>query len=200
MPSDLVLIGTSLVTVFASGVVSSVVTYRLNRSKERFAFMRQKAEQLYLTVNEFGTNFDVVAYTQMTVARGEITWDEMNDMANGSLDKQPKHGGAETMLMLIDIYFPEVRPSYLKMDAARDQFMGVKGAHKQLYLRGEGVGTAIFETLNKAADAFDAAKQVLIGDIVAASRSYAVDGVLPKSRWWQRKKGGPLPSHPRHRS
>jgi len=80
LDSIFVTLGLGIGTILASGVTSAVVTYRLNRRKERFEFLRGKAETLYLAVDQFVKVLGMHALTYYPVLKGEMDWNQMLDL------------------------------------------------------------------------------------------------------------------------
>jgi hypothetical protein len=133
MDASIVTLSVGLATVLTSGVMSSVVTYRLNRNKEQTFFMRQKAEALYLAADEFGRDFSKHLITHLPVARGAIDYDQMLDIQLAN-PPDKRQGGFETVAMLASIYFPEVEPQLAALLKARDRLSELRAAHKALTL------------------------------------------------------------------
>lgn len=172
MDAAVVSLSVGLATVLTSGVVSSVVTYRLNRNKEHTFFMRQKAEALYLAADEFGRDFSSHLLTYIPVARGDFDYNQMLDMHIAN-PPDKRRGGHETMAMLISIYFPEVEPQYLALLSARDQLGELRNAHKQAYKEGAGVGTGWVRAFIQVGRDTDQATKALQAAIVRSAKRYA---------------------------
>lgn len=132
-------LGLGIATILASGVTSAFVTSRLNRRKDRFEFLRGKAETLYLAVDQYAKVLGQHALTYYPVLRGEIDWNQMLDLQIASGSNPGKHEGAEVMEMLVALYFPSVRPALDELFAARDAFNKVTHAMKRDYRRYGGV-------------------------------------------------------------
>lgn len=172
MDSTIVTILLGLATILTSGVTSSIVTYRLNRSKEQAFFMRQKAEALYLAANEFSLGFSSLLIGYLPVTRGEISYNQMLDMQieRGKANKNDAH---ETMIMLSSIYFPEVFEEIEKLHAVRDKYSLIKQAHRTAYHEGDGIGPEWEDAFRKVAlDADDAIKK-LQASIIRAAEPYS---------------------------
>ncbi len=162
-----------LSTVLASGVASSIVTYKLNRSKEQTVFLREKAEQLYLAADEFGKAFGSQMITYFPLLEGRIDYNQMLDMqiSDGAT---PKNFGPATMEMLVEIYFPSVRPALQNVWKKREAYNKVTAVIKSVW---KEFGTLAHENLlptYKAASLeMDAAIENLKKEIVLAARAHA---------------------------
>lgn len=152
-------------TILASGVTSAFVTSRLNRSKERFEFLRGKAETLYLAVDQFVKVLGQHALTYYPVLRGEMDWNQMLDLQIARGSDSGRHEGAEVMEMLVELYFPAVRPTLDELFAARDGFNRITHAMRRDYKRygkvpvqehGAAFQTAV-ELINERGDALQRA-------------------------------------------
>ena len=111
-----------LFTILASGVTSTIVTYRLNRSKDQFVFMREKAEALYLAADEYGKMLGGYTLNFLAVAESRLDWNQMQDLQNAHMAKERKHGGAEMMTMLVELYYPTLKPKLDALAEARKDF------------------------------------------------------------------------------
>ena len=143
-----------LATVLMSGVVSSYVTFRLNREKDQTVFMRQKAEALYLAADEFGRGFSTHIVTFLPLVKGDVDYNEMLDFQIAN-PPDKRNGGFETLNMLANIYYPEVLPQLKALLQIRDDFGKFRTAQKQAYKEGDGTGhpwTQKFSELAKEAD------------------------------------------------
>ena len=169
-----VAIAVSLATVLASGVSSAVITYRLNRNKEHTFFMRKKAVELYLTTDEFGRELSGHMITLLSVVDGRITYNEALDLQDAN-PPQKAHGGAETMEMLVRIYFPEIEPQLEELFAARDEFAKIRSVHKAAYKEGAGDDKRFGSGFRNAIERVGAAIQTLKAAIVRSARHHAND-------------------------
>jgi hypothetical protein len=109
MSQTLLTAATPYATILMSGVVSTIVTYYLNRNKEHAFFMRSKAEALYLAADDYGRDFASNLICYFPVTREEHDYNKMLDLQQTNKPTK-KHGGFETMTMLANIYFPETLP------------------------------------------------------------------------------------------
>lgn len=158
------LIGAVVGTILSSGLVSSLVTYRLNRAKDQTFFMRQKAEALYLAADSWRVMFSQHSLPHLGVAEGKFSYNDMLDLiAKAGAEKGT--AGHDTMVMLTRIYFPEIEPLLDAVFTARDRFNDVSKAHKAAYLEGQGVDRVWVEGFrNRALEADKALSLFQAGD------------------------------------
>lgn len=174
MDPTAITLGLGVGTILASGVTSSVVTYRLNRRKDRFEFMRIKAEALYLAADEYGDILGGHSLTYYPVIKGDIDWNQMLDLQIKSGSEKREHGGAKMMTMLVDIYFPTVRPALKQVFLARDSFNEFTHRMRGTYIRDGGLDPRMWmPELNNQTAEIDKLIKELQAAIVTAARSYA---------------------------
>lgn len=167
-------IALSMLTILGSGVVSSVVTSRLNRGRDQTVFMRAKAEQLYLSADEYGRLFGATMVSYFPLLEGRIDWNQMLDVQIKNGEKQAVHGGAETMTMLVAIYFPSVRTTLMHVWSAREHFNALISELKRDYIANGYVTGDDWKTrFMSVAETMDAAIKDLQKQIVAAAREHA---------------------------
>lgn len=163
-----------LCTILASGVTSSLVTFRLNKNKDQTIFMREKAEQLYLSADAYGRVFGGHMISYFPLLEGRIDWNQMLDIHISDGSKEKEHGGAETMTMLVEIYFPSVRPALARVWEARTEFNALTAKLKRHYKANGHVTedywkSAFMDVTKRLNDAISSLEK----EIVAAARRYA---------------------------
>ena len=174
MAPTAITLGLGVATILASGVTSSVVTYRLNRRKDQLEFMRTKAEALYLAADEYGDILGSHSLTYYPVIKGEIDWNQMLDLQIESGSERREHGGAKMMTMLVDIYFPTVRPALAQVFETRTGFNSFTHRMKRTYIQdGELDPRMWMPEMNGQTAEIDKAIKQLQAAIVVAARSYA---------------------------
>lgn len=122
----------SLLTIGASGVVSGVVTFRLNAARDARRMRREKLERLFLSHTGFLRQLDVNWFPYLAVMAGDIEY-------NDALDMTKKHVGEErhfeSVEMLVSLYFPELSGGLRELVAIRDDAAKLIGEHKREYKR-----------------------------------------------------------------
>lgn len=94
----------SLLTIVCSGVVSAIVTYKLNSGHEEKQFLRKKLEEVSLSFTVYSRILGTHFITYQSVMVGKISYNDALDMTIESKQKSP----FETLSMLVNIYFPNL--------------------------------------------------------------------------------------------
>ena len=123
----------SLATILCSGVVSAIVTYKLNSRKDERHFLRQKLEELNLAVIRFCTQLDTNFLPYISVMTGKITYDQALDIVLNSKNSETNY---DKMSMIVNIYFPHLSPDIDSIHKARDMGNKVIHAFKRFYESG----------------------------------------------------------------
>ncbi|WP_010335513.1 hypothetical protein [Sphingobium yanoikuyae] len=169
--NTIVTVSLGLVTILASGLTSSWVTHRLNKNHNQTIFLREKAETLYLAADEYGSSVAGMAVSYLPLLEGRYDYNTMLDQQISSGSKKPENGGAKTMTMIVDIYFPTVRPALENVWEARAAFNKVTGAIKAAWQEAEFDGVRLLEgPFRSAALDFNKAINELKREIVEAAR------------------------------
>lgn len=163
-----------LSTIVASGVVSSVVTYKLNRNKEQMLFLRGKAEDLFLAADEYEKTLGGLLVTYYPLLDGRIDYNDMLDLQIKQGAKPRERGGAETMEMLVEVYFPTTRAALVDLWTAREKLNELTHRIRQTYQADGHVTHPEFkaEMLEVSATVTEALT-ALKGAIVTAARKTA---------------------------
>jgi hypothetical protein len=174
MDSGTVTLIFGLSTVLASGITSSVVTYRLNQNKDQTIFLREKAEQLYLAADEFGKDFSSHIVSYFPLLEGRIDYNQMLDMHIEQGSRDSRNGGVETMIMLAEIYFPSVRPALESVWRARSSFNDLTREIKETWIEQGSVSHGnLLSRFQAASLTLDRSIESLKDEIVAAARVHA---------------------------
>jgi hypothetical protein len=114
--------------------------FELERETKEREFIRDKLEELYL-LNEGWLNvFASSNLPFISVMKGEITYNDALDMFIDS--NKNRTVDFKRLQMLVDLYFPEIRPAFDQLATARDQVNKIKSEHKRQHKRGNIDGTA----------------------------------------------------------
>jgi hypothetical protein len=127
-----------------------------------------------LSADEFGKTFGSQILTYFPLLDGTIDYNQMLDLqiAQGAGVKQ--HGGAETMTMLVEIYFPSVRPALNEVWQARDAFAKISIQIKRAWQRdGDLTGGDWKQTYIAATQVINDRIAALQKEIVIAARVHA---------------------------
>jgi hypothetical protein len=170
----------AFLTILMSGVVAAVVTYRLNTTREHVFFMRKKAEELYLAVDQYDRVLSSHFLPGYSLIKGELDWNQFNDLAIKHADKSHVDASLQ-MMMLIQIYFPNIQPFLDKYSEQREALNSILWAHKREFKRGRD-GTKFLKPFDDAMKKLILASDNLKKAIIAEARTFAVTDMLsPRS-------------------
>lgn len=122
-----------ILTIAASGVVSGVVTFRLNSGRDARRMRREKLERLFLAHTAFVGQLGVSWFPYMKVMDGSISYNDALDMTIKREADRERH--LETIEMLVALYFPELSRGLEELTAIRDVAAATISAHKEAYKR-----------------------------------------------------------------
>jgi hypothetical protein len=118
-----------ILTIVGSGVVSALVTHRLNAQKTRQDLLRQKLEKLFSTVQTYGAIQATSLQAPLTALKGKATFDEANKFIDRFLQDERYHATARKCEMLIALYFPRVRPTWKTWQQKRSTIVNLYGEY-----------------------------------------------------------------------
>lgn len=128
-------LGTIAATALASGSIAAVVTHLLTSDRERRGILRQKAEDLYVSVEAFEMSWGLGLISLKSVVANAIDYNQHLDAiiaqgksTDGSLNRR--------VHMLTEIYFPSARPELQAVLTALHEFNDVSAMHKEAYREG----------------------------------------------------------------
>lgn len=120
-----------VLTILLGGVVSGMVTHRLETSRADRELRSQRLEQLYSAVHHFSSMFVSTTMVWSQVMMEKIDYGEALDMVVGiTKDKSKDH---ETAVMLTNIYFPSLVKPLEDIFAQRDVCNSLQAAFKRKY-------------------------------------------------------------------
>ena len=164
------LLGGSLAVAGGAGV--AILTFKLNASRGNTEYRRQKLEELYLAADEFHRMATGMMFAHGSIAEGKVTWNEMNEQLLPSLQSGYRHGGRETIDLLISVYFPGLLGPHEKTLASLDRFNEISGKMKCEYQAyGKVTGALWQRRISKEMSEFVAATGELKREIVREARS-----------------------------
>lgn len=109
----------SFATILCSGVVSAWVTQRLIERRSERDFRRQKLEQLFLAFDAFRSILFAYQMQLLVAIAGQL---DPKATIHTAADNMPKESNDYQMtVMLINVYFPELRPRFEDFMKTRDQ-------------------------------------------------------------------------------
>lgn len=126
---------TIVVSMATSSLAAALVTFRLNESKDKRFFLRQKLEDIYVTTNRFSNHLIGHYLKFMPVMLGEYDFNTALDMVIES-GKDARKNDFEKIEMNLRIYFPELLDDFLKLLKIRDVGNTVLNSFKIDYKKG----------------------------------------------------------------
>jgi hypothetical protein len=159
----------SVTTILFSGVVAAVVAHKLSSDRAEREFKRKKLEELYIAVHHYCTKLFTANIIWPEVMRGKINYDEALDLSIKNHSENDK-SHETTMMMIINIYFPELLPPIEAILRQRDQINRVKSDFKQAYQRHE-VCDSFAQPFLQELKAIDEVENKLTGELFRISRS-----------------------------
>jgi len=172
---DLTPILISIATIALSGVVSALVTYKLNLRKDQDIFMRQKAEELYRSFDLYSHDLGMYFFHYFLLLKGLVDYNQHLDeeIKRGKEAKNTKNALSEVEL-LTGIYFPALDEHLKNYFAVRTELHNFLRLHKEAYK-----ADSITDTKTEWSDPFskrlprlEAAEEVFKKSIVAEAQKY----------------------------
>lgn len=120
----------SVATIICSGVVSAIVTYKLNSRKDERHLLRQKLEELNLATIRFCTQLDSNFLPYISVMTGKITYNQALDIVLKSNNTDKNY---DIISMIVNIYFPHLSPYLDNIHKARDEGNKIIHDFKRFY-------------------------------------------------------------------
>jgi len=131
---------TGLVTLVGSGFGTAIVNYWLTERKARRELRRAKLEELFLAVTNWTKLMWIRWLTLHSVMIGKLDYNQaLDQMIEGGKEGGREAGkeGFDKVEMIISLYFPELKKSYLALDESRERANKICEVHKRAYKRGE---------------------------------------------------------------
>lgn len=125
----------TVAAILASGSVAALVSHLLVGRRERSGLLRQKAEELYVSVEEFEVTWGMQAVMLAGAVRNEITYSQYLDLWNENA-KSIDGKTSRKIEMLTRIYFPSIAPKLDALFVVRDEFAKRQMAHQHAYKDG----------------------------------------------------------------
>jgi hypothetical protein len=126
-----------IATIATSGVVSVIVTYRLNGRREERQFRRQRLEHLFKAYIGFCRNLEVQWTPYAQVMLGKLNYNQALDMTiAGGKDQERNLEEAE---MLVAIYWPQLQAHLDALLKVRNSLAEIAAVHKESYRSGNVV-------------------------------------------------------------
>ncbi|MEX0922729.1 MAG: hypothetical protein WDZ84_08130 [Rhodovibrionaceae bacterium] len=182
---------TAIITIGASGVLATIVAFRLNATKEHVIFMRQKIESLYMNVEKYERSMNGYFVSYYILFKNEISYNELYDIQKNSFEDGKGPGEAlEKSKMLVSVYFPSLKPNFHKYLEHRKKLNSIIVKHKRAYECGETDGTPWLEPFDRAFTSMDLAAEALKqGILEEAIHLASTDNFLPSLKELKKSLG-----------
>ena len=149
----------SVATILCSGVISAIVAHKLSSGRAEREFNRKKLEELYIAVHRYCAKLFTANMVWSEVMRGKIDYNQGLELfikSHGEKDESQ-----QTAMMIINIYFPQLRPSFDVILQQRDRINGIHSDFKAAYLRGEPCGSFVQPFLQELKGIDDGEKKLM---------------------------------------
>ncbi|HFC8517596.1 hypothetical protein [Neisseria weaveri] len=174
-------VATILTALFSGGfvILGVVLTNRHNlkqlrlqheneRVKESRDLLRQRGEELYELVAQWIDGITSVYLHRNILMQGKITLDECVELDKKYLSKTKND--YDRLVMLIEVYFPEVRSVYDEVINARSEINAISIAFEKRYRSGQTDGSTFIQSYVKAQIEFEQVSDHLKYEIIKAIR------------------------------
>jgi hypothetical protein len=128
---DLAQLAVSVATIGMSGVVSTVLTFRLTAQRESRRLRQRKLESVYRAFSGYAVQLAMHWLPISDAMAGRIAYNDALDMVIKSGTAQPRHFAR--LEVLVAIYFPDLRTYYDELVAIRERASSVISDHKETY-------------------------------------------------------------------
>jgi hypothetical protein len=165
----------SIATIALSGVVSALVTYKLNLRKDQDIFMWQKAEELYRSFDRYSHHLGMYFFQYFPLLNGLVDYNQHLDeeIRLGKEAKNTKDALSEVEL-LTGIYFPALEEHLKNFLAVRTELHHFLRLHKEAYKANSITDTKTewSRPFSKRLPRLEAAAEVFKKSIVAEAQKY----------------------------
>ena len=137
-----------LLTIIASGLVASIVTFKLNARLQRRDLLRGKLEEAYAASHEFCNALGCHFLIYLRVFKGDIDINEANELTIKNTDASDTTW-YRRLDMLVRIYLPTAQPLFAELLEVRERMNGLVGSYRQRYLTGKISAPDLLRPLSK---------------------------------------------------
>lgn len=170
-PQTIEIVKTCIATALGGGLAlfGVYLTSHFDAKKRRDEMLRGRGEELYVLCDKWMNGLFAYALRLSSVMQGKLTY-------NQALDLEIAEGKERSLdfvriEMLIDVYFPSVRPAYDSAAKVRDSLNVIANEHKRAYSQGDVDGTPYLEPFLKEMRRIDSASAALKGAVIQGLRS-----------------------------
>lgn len=151
-----------------SGVVSGVVTHKLNQSRDERKFRRQRLEEVFVAFMGFTKDLSLTWMRMLTVMQGHLDYIQALDLEIAARSGDAQH--LDKLDMLIVLYWPEMTPHLKRLMATRDKGGDAIIRHKERYTAGHRHDQKSSDAITALLHELDQLEK----DFAAAARAEAV--------------------------
>jgi hypothetical protein len=149
----------SALTILTSGVVSAMVTYRLNVRREGRDLRRQKLEALYMHTTAYCTSLSSHYIPYLSAMHGRLDLNQVYDLTNARGRNDDR--SFDNLRMLIELYVPSAQPILDDLLACREALSKTTAQFTNAYKIGRTDGAAYVQPLKDALDRLDGIEETL---------------------------------------
>jgi hypothetical protein len=129
----------------------------------------ERLEELYLLIETWVNALAMYHLPIFAVMRGELSYNDALDIVIENNKARPVD--FKRILMLVDLYFPEMKPTLDKLSEARDKAAKILAEHKREYKRGNIDGSAFASPLLDAQRDIESASKIVKEQIINQVRA-----------------------------
>ena len=158
-----------LLTIVASGLVASIVTFKLNARLQRRDLLRIKLEDAYAASHEFCNGLGIHFLKYLRVFTGEIDINQANELTTKNMATSDTTW-YRRLEMLVRIYVPTAEAGFAEVLEVRDRMNALVESYRQRYLRGETSAPDLVRSLGQDLRSLDQLEERLKNAISAEAR------------------------------
>jgi hypothetical protein len=133
-PTEIQLI-VSIATITGSGVISVIIAHKLAAGRAEREFRRKKLEEVFMATHRFCITLFSANFIWTKVMSKEIDYNQALEIfIENNSGKDDNHH--DVAVMLINIYFPELKPSFNAILDRRNRINLIHRGFKEAYKQG----------------------------------------------------------------
>ena len=144
--------------------------FELERATKEKEFIRDKLEELYLLHEAWLNALATSNLPFLSVMKGEITYNQALDMFIEN--NRTRTVDFKRLEMLVDLYFPDIKPAFNRLSVARDGVNNIRFEHKRQYKRGNIDGSDYVIPFIEAQQLLESEALVVKEQIIEQSNKY----------------------------
>jgi hypothetical protein len=160
-----------ILTILMSGVIASVVTFKLNARLQRRDFMRGKLEELYTSLHGYCNGLRGYFLIYISVFREKLDMNQANDLTiehTGSTDSDH----FKNVQMLIGLYFPHLQEEFDALIQSRDTLNSIIRRYRHAYDVGDTDGRSLLPSYQTELSNLNRMEERLKKSLMAEARRF----------------------------